>query len=129
MKIMKTAKSRSWITVGVAVLTMAAISRSSADQTATADRPEKSYTGTVVSVDPKENTLETKGLVLSKKFNLGAACGYKLLDKSTGTANDLRPGEKVTVNYQNADGVLVADRIEQQPMCYEGMVKAIDDGR
>src|SRR5271170_5776977 len=126
MKIMKTAKSQSLITVCVAVLTMVAISRSSADQAATAARPEKSYTGTVVSVDPKENTLETKGLVLSKKFNLGAMCDYKVLDKSIGTANDLRPGEKVTVNYQNADGVLVADRIEQQRMCYDGMVKAID---
>ena len=125
-EIMKAPKSQGWIAVYVAVLTMTAITRSSADQAATAARPEKNYTGTVVSVDPKENTLETKGFVLSKKFNLGVACNYTLLDKNAGTASDLRPGEKVTVNYQNADGVLVADRIEQQPMRYEGMVKAID---
>jgi Cu/Ag efflux protein CusF len=125
MKIMKTTKSQGWMAVCVAVLTMAAAFRASADQTAAA-RPEKSYTGTVVSVDPKEHTLTTKGFVLSKEFNLGAACTYTSLDNSVGTINDLRPGEKVAVSYQDANGVLVADSIAQQPMRYEGMVKAID---
>jgi len=66
------------------------------------------------------------GFVLNKKFNLGAACTYTLLDNNTGTANDLRPGEKVAISYQDVDGVLVADSIEQKPMRYEGMVQAID---
>jgi len=40
--------------------------------------------------------------------------------------SDLRPGEKVRVSYQDSHGVLIADRVEQQPMLSEGMVKAID---
>jgi len=115
-----------WTAICMAGLTWTSTFPASADQTATAARPEKSYTGTVVSVDPKENTLETRGFVLSKKFNLGAGCDYQLLGKNAGTADDLRPGEKVTVNYQDAAGVLIANRVEQQPMRYEGMVKAID---
>jgi hypothetical protein len=39
---------------------------------------------------------------------------------------DLRPGEKVKVTYQNVDGVLVADRVEQIPMRFEGKVTTID---
>jgi Cu/Ag efflux protein CusF len=123
---MKTTRSKNWMAVCAAVLTATAVFRALADQTATAARPEKSYTGTVVSVDPKEYTLEIKGFVLSRQFNLGAACDYTLLDKSHGTVNDLRPGEKVTVSFQDAQSVLIADRVEQEPMRFEGMVTVID---
>jgi hypothetical protein len=123
---MKTMRSKNWMAVCTAVLTTTAVFRASADQTATAARPEKSYTGTVVSVDPKELTLKAKGFILSRQFNLGTACSYALLDKEPGTANDLRLGEKVKISYQNVEGVLVADRIEQQPMRNEGMVQAVD---
>jgi hypothetical protein len=123
---MKTTRARNWTAVCAAVLTATAAFRASADQPVATARPEKSYTGTVVSVDPQGHILQTRGLVLSGKFNLGAACTYTLPDKSTGTIGDLRPGEKVTVSYQDAHGVLIADRVEQQPMRYEGMVKAVD---
>jgi hypothetical protein len=123
---MKTSRSKNWMAVCAAVLTATAAFRASADQAAPAARPEKSYTGTAISVDPKERTLAVKGFVLSRKFNLGDTCAYTLLDKNVGTVNDLRPGEKITVNYQDASGVLVADRVAQQPMRYEGMVTAID---
>ena len=123
---MKTIRSKNWMAVGAAVLTATAAFRASADQLATAARPESSYTGTVVSVDPQDHTLTTKGFIFSKKFNLGAACEYTLLDNGAGTAGDLRPGEKVRVSYQDAQGVLIADRVVQQPMRFEGMVTAID---
>lgn len=122
---MKTIKTAKWLAVSAAVLT-AATFRATADQPAAAVRPENHYTGTVVSVDPNERLLITKGFVLSRKFNLGDTCAYALLDKNPGAAGDLRPGEKVIVNYQDAQGVLIADRVEQRPMRYEGMVRSID---
>jgi hypothetical protein len=122
---MKTIKSHAWMAICASVLTTTAVVTASADQAATAAKPDKNYTGTVVSVDPKEHTLDVRGLVLSKKFNLGDSCAYALLDKPAGTMSDLRPGEKVAVKYQDASGVLVADRVEQKPMRYEGMVTAI----
>ncbi len=112
-----------------AALTTAAFS-ASADQAATAAKPEKSYTGTVVSVSPQEHRMSVREWALSKKtFNLGENCTYDMLfttPGNNGTANDLRPGEKVTVNYQTSHGVLIADRIEQQPMRFEGKVGTID---
>jgi len=106
--------------------TWAAVLTASNDPFATAVRQDKSFTGQVVSVDPKENRLKVKGFIRSKTFNLGAACGFILPDESTGTANDLRPGEKVTVSYQNVHNVLIASRVQQQPMRLEGIVEAID---
>jgi hypothetical protein len=98
-----------------------------ADQAATPSRNEKTYTGMIASVDAKEHVLNVKGWLFSKKsFNLGDACAYELLDKNPSTAADLRSGQKVTVAYQDANGVLIADRVTQQALRYEGMVKAID---
>jgi hypothetical protein len=39
---------------------------------------------------------------------------------------DLRPGEKVTVRYQDAQGVFVASQVTQQPVRLTGTVKSID---
>ncbi len=124
--VMKTNTLRTWTAVCGSVLTLTAALTSSADQTATAAKPDKTYTGMVVSVNPADRTLEVKGLILSKKFNLGSVCTYALLDRPAGVISDLRPGQKVVVSYQNASGVLVADRVQQKPMAEEGMVKAID---
>jgi Cu/Ag efflux protein CusF len=130
LKIMKTTMIKKWTAVGAAVLAASAAFRASADPSATPARPERSYTGTVVSVDPQERTLRVSQWALSKKtFNLGDNCTYALLfttvENNRGTVNDLRPGEKVTISYQVSHGVLIADRIQQQPVRFEGMVKAI----
>jgi hypothetical protein len=122
---MKMIKSKKWLAVYATALLATMAFCAAADQPAAA-RPENHYTGTVVSVDPNDHTLTARRFVFSKKFNLGGACTYALLDKAPGTASDLRPGEKVVVSYQNAQGVLIADRVEQRPMRVEGMVKSID---
>ncbi len=100
--------------------------RASADQPATANKNEKTYTGTVMSVDRDEHQLKVKGIFLSKEFNLGDNCAYAFVDRKADKVNGLRPGQKVKVSYESARGVLVADRVEQIPLRYAGMVKAID---
>lgn len=96
-----------------------------ADQQATAAKQD-SYSGTIVSVNPAEHTLDIKGTWSTKTFNLGDNCSYALLDKPSGAVTDLRPGEKVAISYQDAHGVTVASRVQQIPMSYEGTVKAVD---
>lgn len=127
---MKTKVLRKWTAVGLSVLTATAAYRASADDAsanATAAKPDKTYTGTIVSVNPKENMLDVKGLLFSKKdFNLGDNCTYSIVGQENGAVSDLRPGQKVMVSYQDAHGVLVADRVTQRPMRDEGMVKAVD---
>ncbi len=124
---MNATKATNWTAVCAAVLMATAVFRASADQSATASKPEKSYTGTVSSIDPAEHVLRVKGwLMLNKTFNFGENCALMQLDKNPATMNDLRPGEKVKVSYQDSHGVRITDRVEQQPMLSEGMVKAID---
>jgi Cu/Ag efflux protein CusF len=127
---MKTTRSKYWLAVGLSVLTATAAYRGSAAEAspnrATA-KPDKTYTGTVVSVNPQENLLDVKGFLFSKKeFNLGNNCVYTMVGRNSGAMGDLRPGQRVTVGYQDAHGVLIADRVTQQPMRDKGRVKAID---
>lgn len=127
---MKTTKTMVWMAVSLSALTATATFRASADQTATAAKPvEKSYTGMVKIVNLNERTLDMQEFLWTKDFNLGSVCNFTLPDGSAGTLNDLKPGEKVTVHYQDANDVLVADSIAQQAMTYEGMVKAIDPAK
>ena len=98
---------------------------------AAASLPEKKYTGMISSIDSKEHVLVIRKDVFSKKeFNLGEDCHYTflytMLINNDGATGNLRCGEKVTITYQDAHGVLIADRIEQQPMQYAGIVKQID---
>jgi Cu/Ag efflux protein CusF len=127
---MKTKALRAWAVVCLSALTATVAYRASADDAsanATAAKPDKTYTGTIVSIDPKEHLLDVRGFPFSsKKFNLGDTCAYTIVGQDKGAIGDLRPGQKVMIGYQNAHGVLVADRVTQQPMRDEGMVKAID---
>lgn len=123
---MKTTALRTWTAIGLTVLITGAGFRALADQPATADSSDKTYTGTVTAVDPKERVLTVKGLLWSKQFNLGQDCKYVLLDKGLAAPGDLRAGQRVRVSYEKAHGVLVANRVTQHPMRYEGTVKTID---
>ena len=124
---MKTNKLRVWMVVCMSVLPATTALRLSADQVAAAAKPEKTYTGMVTSVDPNEHVLSVKKwMMLNKKFNLGDGCAYTFVDNSADAIGGLRPGQRVRVGYQDAHGVLVADTVAQQPMRYEGTVKAID---
>jgi Cu/Ag efflux protein CusF len=122
---MKTKALRNWTVIGLSVLTASA-SNAPAGQAATAGPDEKSYTGTVASVDTSEHILRVNGVFLHKDFNLGSSCAYSVLDNPAGTIRDLHPGQKVTVRYLKSEGVLVADRVEQQPLRVEGTVEAMD---
>jgi len=131
---MKSMASPFWTAVWMSVLTLAAESPAPADQTnqpGPAVKPEKTITGTVSTVNPQDHTLETKGALwwMNHKFNLGDSCAYLLPDNKPGTINDLRPGQRIQVRYEDAGGVLVADRIAQLALRNEGMVKAIDPVR
>jgi hypothetical protein len=61
-----------------------------------------------------------------KEFNLGDNCAYAMVENPNGSAADLRPGEMVKVRYQRDHGVRIADRIEQQPLQFKGVVTVID---
>lgn len=123
---MKTTKTMNWMAVGLAFVMATTVVRASAGPPPTKVKPDRTYTAMVKSVDSMEQTLTAKGFFFSKKFNLGAGCVYTLLNTYPGNASDLRKGEKVKVSYQDVHGVLIADRIEQEPVRFEGTVVGIN---
>lgn len=121
---MKTKTTRAGAVACLSVLTFAAVQAARADQTAAA--AERTYTGLIGSVNPGEHTMVMKSLFADKHFNVGDTCTYTMMNNTPGAVGDLRAGEKVKVYYMDHSGVLVADRIEQIPMQYEGQVRSID---
>jgi hypothetical protein len=97
-----------------------------ADQSAPAAKPDETYSGMVVSVNPNARTLEVKEFLSSKTFDLSDKCTIVLWRKPLGTINDLRLGEKVTVSYRDANGTLVANRILQNPITDAGLNRTIE---
>ena len=114
--------------IGAAVLMMGMLP-SLAGQAATAAKPDETYCGTVSSVNDTQHTLEVKGLILHKTFNLGSGCTCVLLGKPSAGIGDLQAGQRVKVSYRDASGVLVADKITEEPMTCKGMVTAIDPAK
>ncbi len=87
---------------------------------------EKTWFGTVGAVNTQDNTLTVKRGWFTKTFSIGEHCAVAAIDKKEAALSDLSPGERVLVRYQNAEGVLVADRIVERALRYEGTVQAMD---
>jgi Cu/Ag efflux protein CusF len=92
----------------------------------TVKNDSKTYEGTVSAVDSQEKTVTVKGTLFSKTFNVSDACQVSLEDKSAAALGDLRLGHKVEIQYQNAQGVLAAGRIQQHNLILDGYIASID---
>jgi hypothetical protein len=117
-----------------ATLLAAAPLRASADLASPTPGAGKNYTGTVICIDTNEQVFRVKmSPVSAKQFAYGTNCEitllYAMLRNTTGTPADLRPGEKVTVSYQEWHGVNIPNRIEQQPMQLAGTVREINPAK
>ncbi len=73
--------------------------------------PTDTMTGSLEAIDVASNTVKVKSLMSSRKFNLGDGCKVMVND-AEGKLKDLRIGQKVTIDYEEVRGVLVAARIE-----------------
>jgi len=111
---------------GVLVLASTLLVRASDEPQATENHSEKTWTGTLTAVSDQDKILSAKGWLLSKTFNIGQNCTVSTINKSQAALSDLQPGEKVEVRFRSAGGVLVADRITEQPLRYSGTVQAVD---
>lgn len=109
-----------------ACLCMASPSPALAASSAGQCQCEKTYTGNVTGVDVQNHILSVRGFLFTKNFVTGADCKVSLQDKATAALNDLRPGEEVTVRFQDNNGVLIARAIAQHDLVYSGHIKAID---
>jgi len=87
---------------------------------------EKTYSGILVSLDPKEKVLKVKNYVFSKSFVMGENCAFKSSDNESAPVADFRPGQKIDVTYRDASGVFIASKLTREQMVYSGKVEKID---
>jgi Cu/Ag efflux protein CusF len=111
-------------TVGLALLVAGcAASAQAGDKTPPG---EQTTSGTIATLDAKEKMLKIQGVLFTKTFVLGDNCVLAVGNNADASLNEFRPGQKVTVAYRDADGVLVADRVTQDRLFYTGEISAID---
>jgi Cu/Ag efflux protein CusF len=124
---MKTTAIRTWTAIGLSVLTTVAFNTmAGGDACCSANlRADKTYTGTVASIAPKEQVIKMTGFFGEKRFELGKDCAYTVLDKNAGIRN-LRSGQRVMLTYEDVNGVRVVKRVTEIPRRYEGTVKSVD---
>ena len=111
-----------WVT---AILATCSVCLKAAEQPASGTE-QKHWAGTVSEVDAKERIVKAKRFLSSKTFNVPENCAFSINDKKDSSLSDLRPGHKVHFTYQNVSGVLVANRVAQEDLVYQGTVKYID---
>jgi hypothetical protein len=115
------------VTLGV-VLSLGCGSHLLADSTI-ATAKEKTMKGVATRIDPAGKTVWVKGFWRTKRLNVADDCKVVLPDRIDARLGDLRPGQKLEINYENAQGVLVAHQIAQQNVTFTGVVRAIDPAR
>jgi len=106
------------------MLLLALTGRAGAADAAT-PRP-KSFKGTITAVDQKEKTFAVRGFWSTRTFNAGDHCKVSLEDKTDADFKDLRPGQRVEVNYLANSGVQVASQVVQKNIEFTGHICAID---
>jgi Cu/Ag efflux protein CusF len=87
---------------------------------------EKTVKGVATSIDPAEKTVSVRNFWGTKRLNVADDCKVSLQDKTQASLPDLHPGQRVEINYEEAQGVLVAHQIAQRNVTFTGHVKALD---
>jgi len=70
------------------------------------------YSGRVEALDARTDTVKAGGLVAGRTFRLGDGCQIVIAGETGGDLKNLRIGDRVIFNYENIDGVFVANRLE-----------------
>jgi hypothetical protein len=70
-----------------------------------------SFTGSVVAIDVPHRTISVHGTFGVKPFNLVNDCSIVMDGKTDAKLMNLRPGQRLTINYDEVNGVNLANRI------------------
>lgn len=71
----------------------------------------ETFVGTIQAIDASTKTIKARSFMAEKKFNLADDCRIVVAGKPEARLRDLRIGDKVEFSYEDANGVLVANRI------------------
>jgi len=71
----------------------------------------RTFTGSITAIDTNERMLKAKAMFGDRTFNLANDCRIVINGNPDAKLGDLRIGDQVTFNYDDEDGVLVANRV------------------
>ncbi len=84
------------------------------------------WTGTLTAVHDKgAKTITVADELQTRTFNISTNCAFLIMNGKPGALSDLRPGEKVIINYQSVNGELLADRISEKLLECSGTVTGV----
>jgi Cu/Ag efflux protein CusF len=116
-----------------AALCLACVPSAFSDDTAAVQKPktpkaknDRVYTGRIQHLDPAQRVIIAESFWSTRTFSLGDNCKIALEDKPDATLADLRPGQKIEIQYVAARGVRIAHAVQQKNLVYHGHVEAID---
>lgn len=78
------------------------------------EQKNPTFTGNIRAIDARTRTVTARSLMGEKKFHLANSCKIVVNGKTDAGLSDLRIGDRMSVSYEDADGVLVANRIGRE---------------
>lgn len=89
------------------------------------EQQKVSRTGSIQAMDTKNRMLTLDQGAFTRHFRISDGCRY-VMDDKTGTLNDLKVGQRITISYVKTGDVLEALKIEQPHATFVGTLNAID---
>lgn len=87
---------------------------------------DKTWDGTLSSVNLTDRSITGKSGWFSDSFRIGDDCVISTIGKDDASLSDLHPGEAVDINYQSLGGVQVASRITEKARSCSGTIQSVD---
>lgn len=78
------------------------------------EQKNPTFTGTIRAIDARTRTVTARNLMGEKKFHLANGCKIVVDGRINAGLADLRIGDRMSVSYEDANGVLVANRIGRE---------------
>jgi Cu/Ag efflux protein CusF len=75
------------------------------------EQQDHEFSGTIQAIDSQTRTVKAKSMLNERKFNLTDDCKIIIAGQAEARLRDLRIGDRVSLSYEDRDGVLVANRI------------------
>jgi Cu/Ag efflux protein CusF len=74
-------------------------------------RTSVSFTGALVAIDLPHRSVSVEDVLGTRQFDLASDCSIVMGNTTEAPMTDLRPGQRLTINYDKVNGVYVANRI------------------
>jgi Cu/Ag efflux protein CusF len=85
-----------------------------------------SFTGSVVALDLPHRMVTASGTFGTKRFSLANDCSIVMDGRIDAPMMDLRPGQSLTINYDEVNGVNVANRIAPANAAHESATAQVN---